>query len=380
MNEREGAPGAARGRTGGAAARRSSRAGPEPAAAQQASAEVAAVLRLQRAAGNGAVGMLLAGLGGRGLPPATPEGAGALAPGAALAVQRQAPPAPAASLSMGPVTVSTFDGLLAASHLLTSQLTTDAADVPAGEPSRTAADDLVKQARAWEPYLLGKGGDSLDEAAVNQAQVWYQAFTRARQDLETYKKAKARADMEKSASEADEARAAVEGIPDQLADYQRGAFLAKNEDLLEKLTTTVGKALQVSSALLEIHEKCMEMVGWLNNEITHVDELVEKIGPMAEIAHKVVAAYEGLHAALTILRGGEGATEVDESMSKVSAGFGLAGAAGSLTGMASAYMVYFGVLLSAGQACLEVVAVIVREHAQRGGPDKGLLVLEAHQP
>lgn len=78
---------------------------------------------------------------------------------------------------------------------------------------------------------------------------------------------------------------------------------------------------------------------------------------------ETVAAYEGLRAALTILHGGEGATEVDKSMSEMSAGLGLAGAAGSLTGMASAYMVYFGTLLSVGQACLKVLGVIVREHS-----------------
>jgi hypothetical protein len=264
---------------------------------------------------------------------------------------------------MGPVTVTTFDGLLAASRLLKSQLTTEAAEVPIGEPSRTAADDLVKQEQGWEPFLQSKGSNPLDEAAVNQATVWYQAFVDARQNLEKYKKAKARADMENAAAEADQARATVEDIPDQLADYQRGAFLARDEKLLEKLTNTLGKALQVSSALLEIHEKCMEMVGWLSNETSHVDELVEKFGPMAEFAHKVVAAYEGLSSALTILRGGEGATEVDQATSKASAGLGLAGAAGSLIGMASAYMVYFGALISVGQACLKVVGAIIREHA-----------------
>src|SRR5262249_23343678 len=145
----------------------------------------------------------------------------------------------------------------------------------------------------------------------------------AREGLEKYKKAKARADMEKAAAKADEARAAVDKIPGQMADYQRGAFLAKKEELLEKLAHTVGTALQVSSALLEIHEKCMQMVGWLGNETSHVDELIEKFGPIAEIAHKVVAAYEGLSSALTILRGGEGATEVDKATSKASAGLGL---------------------------------------------------------
>jgi len=264
---------------------------------------------------------------------------------------------------MGSITVTTFDGLLSAARLFKYQLTTEAADVPTGEQSRTAADDLVTQEQGWEPYLQSKGSSPLDQAAVAQATVWYKAYAEARQGIENYKKAKARADMEASAAADEQARAAADKIPEQLADYQRGAFLAKDDALLEKLTNTLGKALQFSSALLEIHEKCMEMVGWLSNETSHVDELIEKFGPIAEAGHKVVAAAEGLSAALTILRGGEGATEVEQTTSKASAGLGLAGAAGSLTGMASAYMLYFGALLSVGQACLKVVGVIAREHS-----------------
>lgn len=106
----------------------------------------------------------------------------------------------------------------------------------------------------------------------------------------------------------------------------------------------------------------MEMVGWLNNEITHADELIEKFGPMAEVAHKVVAAYEGLSAAMTMLKGGEGATEIDKAASKASAGLGVASAAGSLTGVGAAYMVYFGTLITVGQTAMRVAAAINREH------------------
>jgi hypothetical protein len=270
--------------------------------------------------------------------------------------------APAASVTVGPFTVTTFDGLLAAGRWLSSQLTKDAADVPAGEPSRTAADDLVKQEQAWEPTLQSKGSAPLDQAAANQANVWTQAFKDARQNIENYKKAKARADVEKTASEADEAQAANDQIDPGMADLRRAAFLNKKDELLEKMSRVSGMVLQANSALLEIHEKCMEMVGWLSNEITHVDELIEKFGPIAEAAHKVHAAYEGLSSALTLLRGGEGATEVDQAASKASAGLGLAGAAGSLTGMASGYMLYFGSLLMVGQACIKVIGVIGREH------------------
>jgi hypothetical protein len=289
--------------------------------------------------------------------PVTPaSGPTAPAPGSPAAGATATPEPSAAgapSLTMGVITVTAYDGLLSASKFFNSQLTADTVDVPVGETSRTSADDLVKQEQGWEPFLQSKGTAPLDQAAVNQATV------------EMYKKATARDDMNKAAAEADQARDALGQIPEQMAESQRSAFLAKDDKLLEKITNTLGKALLVSSALLEIHEKCMEMVGWLNKETTHVDELVEKFGPFAEIAHKAVAAYEGLSSALTILHGGEGATEVEQATSRASAGLGLTGAAGSLTGMASAYMVYFGVLLSVGQTCLKVVGVIEREEGHK---------------
>ncbi len=339
-----------------------------PAAPGQDLAGAAGIWYLQKAAGNGAVGALLARMDSDRPVPTLPRHGNGAWPAAALpAVQRQVGAAAQAtsgvSLTMGPMTVSTFDGLLSAAHFMNDQLTTAAADVPVGETQRTAADDLVKQEQAWEPFLQGKGTDPLDQPAVDQATLWYQAYVQALKDLETYKKAKARADLQTSADDADQARQAIDGIPDQMADYQRGAFLNKNDDILEKITKVLGMSLQASTALIEIHEKCMEMVGWLVDETTHVDELVEKFGPFAEIGHKVVAAYEGLSAALTLLRGGEGATEVEQETSKASAGLGLAGAAGSLTGFASAYMLYFGALLTVGQAALKVVGVIIRENA-----------------
>ena len=79
----------------------------------------------------------------------------------------------------------------------------------------------------------------------------------------------------------------------------------------------------------------------------------------------MVAGYEALSSAMMLLRGGEGATAIDQESSKVSAGLGLAGAAGSLTGVAASYMVYFGVILSIGQKCIKVVGVINREHADQ---------------
>lgn len=303
------------------------------------------IRQLQRTAGNAAVGQLL------------------------LTAQRQvaAPPAPAVAPSFGSglFKATSYDGLLALGRLGRQQLTDDAADLPAGEPARAAAEELVKQMQAWEPYLQSKGSEPLDQAAVNQAKVWQEAFMRARRDIADYKAYRAREHMKNVAAEADEARKKVEAIADSFADYQRAAFLKKDHTALEKITGVTGKALEVSAVLLGIHEDCMKMVGWLSHETTHVDEFIEKVGPVAEGAHKLLAAYEALEGALNILHGGEGSTEVDKEISKATSGLKMAEAAGSLTAIGAtgaAYVAYFGVIITVGEKCLEVASVIIREH------------------
>jgi hypothetical protein len=304
---------------------------------------VQTIHRLQRTAGNAAVGQLL------------------------LTAQRQvaAPAAAAPGLAIGPFKATSYDGLLALGRFAKDQLSKDAAELPAGEPARDAAEALVKQMQAWEPFLQSKGNGALDQAAVNQAKVWQEAFIRARRDIESYKKYKAREHLKQVAADAEEARKKVEAIAESFADYQRAAFLKKDHKALEKITGVTGKALEVTAVLLGIHEDCMKMVGWLSEETTHVDEFLEKFGPLAEGAHKVLAAYEALEGALNILHGGEGSTEIDKEISKATSGLKAAEAVASLTAIGAtgaAYVVYFGVIISVGEKCLEVVGVIIREH------------------
>ena len=314
---------------------------------------VQSIRHLQRTAGNAAVGQLLrdASVPSVGLP----------------ALQREvaAPAAPAPTFGTGFFKASTYDGLLALGRLASQQLKEDATDVPAGEPARVAAEDLIKQMQGWEPFLQSKGTETVNQAAVNQAKLWQEAFVRARRDIAEFKAYRAREHLKQVAADADEARKKVEAIAESFADYQRAAFLKKDQTTLEKITGVTGKALEVSAVLLGIHEDCMKMVGWLSHETTHVDEFIEKIGPVAEGAHKVLAAYEALEGALNILHGGEGSTEVDKEISKATSGLKATEAVGSLTAIGAtgaAYVAYFGVILTVGEKCLEVAGVIIREH------------------
>jgi hypothetical protein len=337
------------------------------------------MLYLQRTAGNGAVGALLARMdSSRPVPTLPSNGNGTWLAATRPAVQRQvgaaaeatgtsadAPAAAGGSVTMGTFTVTTYDALLAAAKFLTTQLTTAETDVPDGEPSKAAADSLIKQEQDWEPTLQGKGTDPIDQPTVDQATHWYTTYVQAQKDLETYKKGNASTSLKAGDSSVVMAQQGADAMPDQMADAKRGAFVAKRDDILEQITNTLGKALLVSSTLLGVHEKCMEMVGWLSDETTRVDDLVEKFGPIAEGAHAAIAAYEALGATLTIVGEGEGSTAIDQETSKANAGLTLASAAGSLTGMASAYGFYFSALLSVGQVCIKAVGDMFREDSHR---------------
>lgn len=93
-----------------------------------------AVLRLQRMAGNTAVGQLL-------------HNEHSVSQASSVTAQREpaAPVTEAPSLSIGWFKATTYDGLLALGRMASEQLMKDAADLPQGEPSRTEAEDLVKQ-------------------------------------------------------------------------------------------------------------------------------------------------------------------------------------------------------------------------------------------
>jgi hypothetical protein len=263
-------------------------------------------------------------------------------------------------VTMGSLQVSTYGELLAAGRLMAEQLRTDAAELPAGETARTAAEELIAQAKGWETTLSAKAAQPLDQAAVNQATVWTDAFRTASLDVDKWKKAKARADLQRALADADAARAALEALPDQLAELQRSAFLDNKPELLEKIVHVLAPTLQVTSALLEVHEQATEVVSWLGAETSHASELLEKVAPIAEKAHQLVAGFEAVSNGLILLSGGEGKTELDKSMSQVSAGFGLTSAVGALSGVGTAYMVYFGALLSAAQSCVAVIARLAR--------------------
>ncbi|HEY4025426.1 MAG TPA: hypothetical protein VGO86_03260 [Candidatus Dormibacteraeota bacterium] len=280
-------------------------------------------------------------------------------------VQRQgpaAPPAAASSVALGSFTVSTFSELLVAERFFTNQLGTDARQLGEGDPARSAAEDLIRQAHSVEPTLQSRGDAALDQTAANQAGVWYQAFVDASKNVDLAGRAAARAELERQQQQMSDALDSVQGIPESMADLQRAAFLKKDDAMLEKIQGCVGTSLIVASAILDARSKAGFMLTKLTAEESHLNELIEHYEPMIEAAHKVSASIELLQAAFKVMHP-EGTTEVDKQMNQASAALDAAVAVTSLIPGMGLYTVYVAILVGVAKQCFQFIANLVREQS-----------------
>jgi hypothetical protein len=280
-------------------------------------------------------------------------------------VQRQgAPAAPAASttVTLGSITLSTYSQLLSAERFACAQLGSDARQLPEGDPARTAAEELIGQARSLEPMLQAKGDAPLDQAAGGQANLWYQEFLTAGKNVDAAGKAAARRELERTAQQMGEALDSVQAIPDDMADLRRAAFLKRDESTLEKIQTCVGSALIAASAILDAREKASFMLTKLTAEESRLSELVEHYAPMVEAAHKVVASIELLQNSFRLMRP-EGTTELDKEMNQARSALDAAVAATSLIPEMGLYTAYVAILVSVATRCIKFITDLVREQA-----------------
>lgn len=310
--------------------------------------EAARISTLQRTAGNQAVNAMLAGAGAA--PPVQRQGAATDAP------------APGATVALGGLTLTTYSALLSAERVFSSQLTEDAGQLPADEPARKAAEELVAQARSTESFLQGKGDAPLDQTAADQAGLWYRDFVTARKNVDAAGKAAARADLARTDKELEEAQDRLEQMPEDMADLQRAAFLKKDDALLEKVQHCVGNALLAASAVLDARTKANFMLTKLTAEESHLTELIEHYEPLIEAAHKVMASWEILKGSLEFLHP-EGATQLDEETSRANAALDVAVAGTSLIPGMGLYSAYAAILVGVAQKCFEFVTNLVREQA-----------------
>ena len=340
------------------------------------------IASLRRLAGNEAVTSLLAeapadspdrASGASG--PAGPAGSARTGPLARVAavtagppattVQRQDAPAPAAdsvSVTLGGLTVSTYSQLLSAERFACAQLGGDAWQLPEGDPARTAAEELIGQARSLEPTLQGKGDAPLDQTAADQANLWYPEFVTASRNVDTAGRAAARRELQRTDQQMGDALGDVQAIPDDMADLQRAAFLKKDDATLEKIQSCVATSLLVASAILDAREKATFMLTKLTAEESRLSELIEHYAPMVEAAHKVLATVELLQASFRLMHP-EGTTELDKEADRARTALDAAVAASSLIPEMGLYTAYVAILVKVANTCITFITNLAREQS-----------------
>ncbi|MGA8867883.1 MAG: hypothetical protein WB510_12985, partial [Candidatus Sulfotelmatobacter sp.] len=296
-------------------------------------------------------------------------------------VQRQDPVGAAATATsgsntvttpLGPVTPTTYADLASVERLLTMLLEKDANQLSEADPARVTATDLITQARSAEPFLLSKGDAPLDQPAIDQANLWWQAFQAAGKGVSDTLKAAAVAAHDAQDKSWGDTSDALLTIPDSVADIQRAAFIKKDDDTLEKIQKVTGASLQAISAILDARTMSNFMLTKLTSEPglpggAFEESIIEGAEPYLEAAHAALAAVELVESTIRFLNP-EGATDIDKQMAQANAALeaapaaaGLLAVTGYVPGM-GLYAVYISQMVSVVKAVNQFVTDYVREN------------------
>jgi hypothetical protein len=296
-------------------------------------------------------------------------------------VQRQDPVGAAATATSGSITITTplgavtpttYADLASVERLLTMLLEKDANQLSEADPARVTATDLITQARSAEPFLLSKGDAPLDQPAIDQANLWWQAFQAAGKAVSDTLKAAAVAAHDAQDKSWGDTSDALLTIPDSVADIQRAAFIKKDDETLEKIQKVTGASLQAISAILDARTMSNFMLTKLTSEPglpggAFEESIIEGAEPYLEAAHAALAAVELVESTIRFLNP-EGATDIDKQMAQANAALeaapaaaGLLAVTGYVPGM-GLYAVYISQMVSVVKAVNQFVTDYVREN------------------
>jgi hypothetical protein len=296
-------------------------------------------------------------------------------------VQRQDPVGAAATATSGSITITTplgavtpttYADLASVERLLTMLLEKDANQLSEADPARVTATDLITQARSAEPFLLSKGDAPLDQPAIDQANLWWQAFQAAGKAVSDTLKAAAVAAHDAQDKSWGDTSDALLTIPDSVADIQRAAFIKKDDETLEKIQKVTGASLQAISAILDARTMSNFMLTKLTSEAglpggAFEESIIEGAEPYLEAAHAALAAVELVESTIRFLNP-EGATDIDKQMAQANAALDAAPAAAGLLAVTGyvpgmgLYAVYISQMISVVKAVNQFVTDYVREN------------------
>ncbi|MBI2910609.1 MAG: hypothetical protein HYY05_00595 [Chloroflexi bacterium] len=278
-----------------------------------------------------------------------------------LVVQREdGPAAPGVTVRLGSITASTHGHLLAALRYFVVQLRQELEDVEAGAPARRGADDLLQEATTLRSYLEGREDQPIDERAASYARSWYADYTRAIEDLQSYKRRRAADELARAQGPIDAARRRLEDQQPRLDDLMRAAFLAENQSLLEQVTGAVSNSLDTGLAISELSRDLAEDVARIRGGTGTLPPASQFVGLLNKL-NRSLAAYSLLTSALS--GGGGGRTAMSAGANRVAAAAGAASSLGTLLGLSASFTLYCNLyLVPAATAAVAAIRRIITEH------------------
>lgn len=209
-------------------------------------ARTAAVLSLQRAAGNAAVGALIQ-----------------RDDNAATAPQQTstAPPQQGTdtTVDFGWFSARTFDMLLAGSVVLVGRLESDVKDL--GEWSeKERAEEWILWVQSWQPYLEKQGNAALTPEAATKAREYLAEYLEIRESVRAESDRRVTDQLRRARQDAEDAAKEAEKLKPKLDDALREAFRSGDESMIEKAADVSGTALDIGLSLNELSHKISEAI------------------------------------------------------------------------------------------------------------------------
>jgi hypothetical protein len=204
----------------------------------------AAVLRLQRTAGNVAVRAMLQRDD--------------------TTTKTPAPPAPQpstdTSVDFGWFTAHTFADVANGGRLLVGQLESDIKDL-GWFAARERAEEWMAWIQFWEPYLDKQGSAPLTPEAATKARDYIKDYVSIREAIIAESDSRVRDELRRARQQAEDAAAEAQKMKPKLDDALRDAFRTGEESMIEKAADVSGTALDIGLGFNELSRKISEEIG-----------------------------------------------------------------------------------------------------------------------
>ncbi|MCE5258054.1 MAG: hypothetical protein LLG44_03225 [Chloroflexi bacterium] len=274
------------------------------------------------------------------------------------AVIRRAP------ITLQGITASTNAEAASLINMLVLRLRTEMKQVSEGDPAYDKAAEITKEGQFYVGQLSAQGEKPIEDSMSDVVTRWYGAYTSAGDAIDASQKHRASiqiqiglADAATLASEADEAR--------KRFDYpMEVAFRQNDNERLEKLNNGINALATAKSDVETLISTLKEIYKMIIAPGIKAKDLIVGVHPLKPIIDRAKASFSAAKAIVSLLGGGEGKTQSAKEISNVKTVVEATGAAATLLGVASGYMVGINAILPIGAALLDLVSSLLSREAR----------------